>query len=313
MFYILLERVLPASASGVPIEPLGTFGYSSEVPTDSVLRRLERLHLRHARRQGYASRIVDGLHVLTAEGTGEGPPVLLLHGLASSALDYMPLMALLRHHHREVMALDLPGHGFSPLPEGGMKPSVLRERIEPAVAELLTEPSVVFGNSLGGLAAIRVAQAVPENVLRLVLASPGGAPMDSADLTELLNQFRIGSHNDALSFVDRFQGVARARHVFAWGARIRMGRASVQSLVEQIEVHHLLTAEDLAALTLPVLVFWGRRDRVLPGHAVEFFREHLRHGTFLEPEGYGHAPYLDHLKPFVEQCRDFLVGPPLAS
>jgi pimeloyl-ACP methyl ester carboxylesterase len=137
--------------------------------------------------------------------------------------------------------------------------------------------------------------------------------MDSADLTELLNQFRIGSHNDALSFVDRFQGVARARHVFAWGARIRMGRASVQSLVEQIEVHHLLTAEDLAALTLPVLVFWGRRDRVLPGHAVEFFREHLRHGTFLEPEGYGHAPYLDHLKPFVEQCRDFLVGPSLAS
>ncbi len=277
------------------------------MPADTFLRQLERLHLTGARRQGYRSRIVEGLHVLEREGTGDGPPVLLLHGLASSALDYQPLANLLCRFHRRVIALDLPGHGFSPAPEGGMEPSVLRERILPAARALLDEPTVVFGNSLGGLVAIRVAQELPGKVLRLVLASPGGAPMDRADLREMLSQFQLGSHDEALGFVDRFQGVTRARHVIAWGARVRMGREAVRSLVDQIDVEHLLTPEDLHQLALPVLVFWGRRDRVLPTHAVNFFREHLPQGHFMEPDGYGHAPYLDHLREFVEQCQDFLV------
>ena len=206
------------------------------------------------------------------------------------------------------MALDLPGHGFSPAPKEGMQPDILRGKLEPAVRELLSEPSVVFGNSLGGLAAIRVAQTVPDQVLRLVLASPGGAPMGRRDLQDLLSQFQIASHSEALNFVDRFQGVARARHVLAWGTRVRMARSPVQELVGCIDVDDLLTPEDLRQLQLPVLVFWGRRDGVLPTAAVEFFREHLPQGTFLEPDGYGHAPYLDRLGPFVEECRAFLAG-----
>ncbi len=275
---------------------------------NAILRRLEHLQLHGARRRGFVSRIVGGLHALVKEGSGEGPPVLLLHGLGSSALDYQPLMEILARYHRQVLALDLPGHGFSPPPEEGMGPSVLREYVPPAVEELLEEPTVVFGNSLGGMVAIRVAQAVPGRVLRLVLASPGGAPMDREDLKEMLSQFHMGSHQDALGFVDRFQGVERARHLFAWGARARLARGPIRSLLDQIDVEHLLTEKDLQELHLPVLVFWGRRDRVLPSNAVNFFREHLPQATFMEPDGYGHAPYLDHLKEFVEQCRGFLVG-----
>ena len=302
MFYILLEHVLPGN--------LITVLYAAFVPGRALLRGLERLRLAGAERAGYQSRWVDGVHVLERQGRGPKPPIVLIHGLASCALDYVPLMDQLARRHARVIAPDLPGHGFTPPPARGMTAEAIRADLAPALDSLLDEPSVVFGNSLGGLVAIRMAVEERERVRALILASPGGAPMTPAQLEGLLDNFRLGSHSDALRFVDRFQGRSQARHVFAWGARIRMRRPEIREFVEAIAPEHLLTPCEIADLDLPTLVFWGSEDEVLPADCLDFFRTHLPGARFWEPPGYGHAPYLDHLKRFVGVMDGFLEAHP---
>jgi pimeloyl-ACP methyl ester carboxylesterase len=116
---------------------------------------------------------VGGLTIryLTA---GEGPPLVLLHGVGDNASDWRWVMPILARTHR-VYAPDLPGSG------GTSKPST--ERYSPAFFErfigafldaLGVDRATVVGNSLGGLAGLRFALAEPERVAALGLVDSAG-------------------------------------------------------------------------------------------------------------------------------------------
>jgi pimeloyl-ACP methyl ester carboxylesterase len=64
---------------------------------------------------------VDGVqvHFYDLAGQGKGPPIVLLHGLASSATSYARVMFLLTRRFRRVLVPELPGSGFSPEPSAG--------------------------------------------------------------------------------------------------------------------------------------------------------------------------------------------------
>ena len=103
------------------------------------------------------------LHV---ESVGHGPPLVLLHGWAMHGGVFAPLVPRLARRFR-VHVVDLPGHGHSPPPD--------RFTLDGAVATLEaafageTHPVNVLGWSLGGLAALMWARAVPARVGRLAL------------------------------------------------------------------------------------------------------------------------------------------------
>src|SRR5678815_2871498 len=109
---------------------------------------------------GYESRRVattDGpVHVLDARGDGDLPTVVLLHGLGSWSVDYLPLFSRLRRHVRRIVAPDLLAHGHSgdPVPSGRLP--ALWDALAGALEATLDEPALVYGNSLGGLAALRL-------------------------------------------------------------------------------------------------------------------------------------------------------------
>ncbi|MEU2233880.1 alpha/beta hydrolase [Streptomyces vietnamensis] len=102
---------------------------------------------------------------------GDGPPVVLLHGLLTDSRAWDEVAARLRHRHR-LIRIDAPGHGGSPARPG---PYTLEEEADALVAttaELgLTDPMVWAGHSMGGMKALRVALHHPELVSGLVLVS----------------------------------------------------------------------------------------------------------------------------------------------
>lgn len=265
---------------------------------------LDALSLNTLRAQGFRSRNLETeagrVHVIEAEGKGSLPPMLLLHGLGSSAADYFFLLKSLRQHCRRVVAVDFPGHGRSEAPSGGMEPGMLQRALLQATDEVVKEPMVVFGNSLGGLVALRFALARPERVRALLVASPAGAPMESAALNDFFQSLLPQSHADALDFVDRF--LARRsvlRHAIAWGVRKRFGRPAVADFLRRVGPKDMLTAEELASLRMPLVIFWGEKDRVLPEEQREFYRKHIpAHARFEHASGYGHAPFLDQPRAF---------------
>jgi pimeloyl-ACP methyl ester carboxylesterase len=100
---------------------------------------------------------VAGEPSLHVERRGSGPPLLLVHGIGHRWQAWEPVMDLLAAHH-DVIAVDLPGFGRSPLPAGGrLDVAALVAAVRGLADELgLVRPHVA-GNSLGGAIALELA------------------------------------------------------------------------------------------------------------------------------------------------------------
>jgi pimeloyl-ACP methyl ester carboxylesterase len=260
--------------------------------------------------QGYGSRHVatsaGRVHLLDVRGEGRLPPVVLLHGLSSAAVHLLPLLQRLRGRVRRVVAPDMPAHGFSDRP-AEIHPAALKDALVEAMDAVIDEPVVLFGNSLGGVAAIHYAVTRPERVRGLILCSPSGAAMDAEELKRFVGTFELGTHRAALEFVDRlFAERCRMRHLFAWGVRRQFKSPEVRALLSALAPTDLLSPEQLSALRMPVLLLWGKDERILPRHHLDFFRRHLPdHAHLEEPEGFGHAPYLDDVGAVARRILSF--------
>lgn len=132
-------------------------------------RRNERLELSDLRDPEQVA-TVDGLalHYLDA---GEGPPVLLLHGMGGSLANFPRTIALLARDHR-VVAVDLAGFGLSDRPrDADLTPQGQARLVRALMERLGIERADVIGHSLGGAIALHLAARYPEVVGRLVLVS----------------------------------------------------------------------------------------------------------------------------------------------
>lgn len=113
---------------------------------------------------------IDG-PVHYADFGGDGPPVVLVHGLGGNHANWLAVAPALAARGR-VLAPDLPGFGRTP--PNGRSSSLTANRaiLERFVVEVAGAPATVVGNSMGGLLAIMQAAAAPSTVSRLVLADP---------------------------------------------------------------------------------------------------------------------------------------------
>jgi len=104
---------------------------------------------------------------------GEGPPLILVHGLGGAAANWTELAPLLAPNHR-LLVPDLPGHGGSEaLPAvSGLEPFADRVALLAAREGML--PAPVVGHSLGGAVVLRLALRHPYDVSAIVLAAAAG-------------------------------------------------------------------------------------------------------------------------------------------
>jgi pimeloyl-ACP methyl ester carboxylesterase len=236
---------------------------------------------------------------------GEGPPLVLLHGIGHRRQGWTPVLDLLAAE-RDVIAVDLPGFGESPpLPDG--TPYTLDSAIAvltEAFADLGLDRPHVAGNSLGGLFALEAADrglassatvlspagffTAPElryaaSVLR---ASRLGARLPGPVLTALARSPRrrtamfgmIYGRPDLMD-VAALTGDARAmRDAPGFDPTLRAGR----------DTRFLGSCADV-----PVTIGWGTRDRLLLRSQAVRAQRRLPHARFVWLEGCGHVPMSD--------------------
>ncbi|MCA9634934.1 MAG: alpha/beta hydrolase [Myxococcales bacterium] len=275
----------------------------------------ERMGLRLLNAQGLRSRYlhtsIGKVHALDAEGQGELPPVVLLHGLSANAAAYGTYLRRLIPLTQRVIAPDMPGHGLSDIPRGGLdRESMLAGSFE-ALDRLIDRPSILVGNSMGGLGVIRYALARPEKVRGLLLVSPGGAPMPEAAFQRFLSTFKIDTHQGALEFVDKIfaKSTPLVRHAFALGIRDRFTHPALRGLLDGITSEDMLRPEEVAALHLPTLLIWGREERILPRSHPAFFADHMpAHAEIEEWPDFGHVGFLEQAEGLVRRTVAFARG-----
>jgi len=235
-----------------------------------------------------------------------GPPVLLVHGFASSFERNWRepgWVDLLSEAGRQVIGVDLLGHGSADKP---YDPDAYADLHEDVAAALPAEPGVTvdaIGFSLGAIQLLRVASAKPERFNRLVLAGIGGSVLDAA-------ADGAGTGKEALAAAveagpsEGSHGVVRLFAQFAQspGNDAKALAACLRRPVAPI------TAADVAGITCPVLLVLGDQD-VLAGppdallDALPDARLVTLPGVdhFRTPETYG----------FIDAALDFLDATPL--
>jgi pimeloyl-ACP methyl ester carboxylesterase len=217
-------------------------------------------------------------------------------------------MLRLRPHVRRLIALDMPGHGFSETPTSLITPFVLVDAVAEAIAHFGSEPSIVVGNSLGGGVALQLAVDDPSRIAALALLSPAGARIPRSDWDELVARFQV----DSKSAAQELMGSIMHRAPWYLSAFTRDFQAALQSRAVQDVLKHS-TLEDsfephqLRNLPMPIFLMWGQSERILPHSAFEFFRKHLPHHTQIErPHGFGHCPHLDDPDRLAVRLLDFM-------
>ncbi len=246
-------------------------------------------------------------HVYDGRGRGDLPPVMVLHGISSAATAFAPLLVRLRPHVRRVTAVDAPSHGFSDALKDPLSPELLEDAMRAVLDQLIDEPVILFGSSLGGGVAIRYALDRPNNVRGLFLASPAGATMTGEEIAEFLKVFDLRSRRDALALMKRlYHEMPWFGPLFASDVQRLFTREAIKSFTSRVKPNHFFSPEDLGAITMPVELLWGQSERLLPAHHLDYFKRHLpKHAIIHEPEGIGHCAHLDDPKQLADRIRRF--------
>jgi pimeloyl-ACP methyl ester carboxylesterase len=258
---------------------------------------------------------------------GEGPPLLLIHGLGASSMAWHFQLDRLASAHR-VYAIDLPGHGGSPAPAVPVDGERAAEVVVAFLEQVLGGPAAVVGHSLGGAVALLAALRRPELVSALALISSAGL---GRELSPFLRAMCLPGV-DRLAVVVGPWLVRVAGRVGLVRRRLAGGEVLTPVLAEALEVYRrrhairafttalravagtggqqarYVLAHRLRELAVPVLVVWGRGDRVLP--LVHGLRAAEAARGRLEVLDCGHSPMLEAAARFTELLRDFLAGAP---
>lgn len=262
----------------------------------AIVDRVEHRRLLFA---GFRSRWVDTsvgrTHVYEAHAGGDLPPLVLLHGISSRGTDYTTVMGRLKGIAGRVLLPELPGHGLSEAPAGGLTPVTMRIGLTETLDAVIEEPVVLYGNSLGGLAAVRYAVNRPDRLRGLLLCSPGGAAADHDALQRFLDNFRFQDRAQAKQFIDRVHASPPwYSRLIAGGIKRRFDHPVMRAFVDDVRTEHLLTPDEVSGLEVPVRVIWGTSDWLMPAEHLAFFQEHMPgHARFDHPDGVGHCPHFD--------------------
>ena len=239
------------------------------------------------------------MHAYDGPGTGTLPAVVLLHGIGTAAAPYANVLLRLRRHARRVVAVELPGHGFSADPSQRLTPTLLLSAVSETLEQLDLGTFILIGHSLGGAMSLGYAVRRAETLAALLLISPAGARTTDEDLQALVGAFRAQKPHDARRLL------ARLYHRPPWFVPLlgreflqSLARPGVRDILASAKVDDAVTPEELVRLTMLVFVIWGRSEHLLPASHLAYFRANLpAHAVITEPYGFGHCPHLDIGRP----------------
>ena len=253
------------------------------------------------------------------EIAGQGPDLVLLHGLGASSFSWRHNRAFLSRHFR-VITPDLPGHGRSPAPlDADYRTASLLQGVLDFLDWHGIETLALGGNSLGGGLSLLLAQAQPARVSALVLLAPAAAltrvpyaflplrlPVLGYAIAALLGPWLLPwfmrlvyCHPERL-IPEAMAGYAPPTGTSAavWRCARSAGHLEIRPLAE--------IAALLRGLTRPTALIWGERDLILPPAQGRWMAAHLPQAEFHLLPQVGHAPQEEAPGPVNKIIIDFL-------
>jgi pimeloyl-ACP methyl ester carboxylesterase len=281
---------------------------------------------------------VDG-PVHLADFGGQGPPLVLLHGLGGSHVNWVRLGPLLAERGR-VVAPDLAGFGRTPPAGRGSTVFANARLVDRIVQEIIGAPAILVGNSMGGMISLLEAASNPRNVAGLILVDPAlpvapGVPRDRQVATAFTTYMLPGIGEAFLRRRRRLLGSegmvretfrlcaadpsripedvvaahvdpteARAGMAWADGAVLAAARSLVPLVLHRRRYHRLLRRVEA-----PTLLIQGMDDRLVEIASAVLMARIRPEWTFRPLQGVGHIPQLESPEETAEAIWEWVEGP----
>ena len=259
---------------------------------------------------------------------GEGPPLLLIHGIGDSSRTWEQIIPVLAREHT-VIAPDLLGHGLSAKPRADYSVAAYANGMRDLLAVLEIDRVTLVGHSLGGGVAMQFAYQYPEKTERLILVASGGAGQGVSPLlraatlpgaqlgmsvlrlpfaklainagVEVLRRLDTGLGVDAVDLRRVVQALPdhTARSAFIRTLRSAVDwRGQVVTMLDRIYL----------AKGMPTMLMWGARDSVVPiGHGRRAHAAMPGSRFEIFPNA-GHFPFRTDPARFVGLVEDFCAS-----
>jgi pimeloyl-ACP methyl ester carboxylesterase len=259
---------------------------------------------------------------------GEGPALLLVHGIGDSSDTWRDLIPLLARNHT-VIAPDLLGHGHSDKPRADYSVAAFANGLRDLLGILGIDRATVVGHSLGGGVAMQFAYQYPDHCDRLVLVSTGGVSREVHPALRLVAMPNAGLGLHLLRMPgSRLAGQAAAEILRRLGTGLghdaddilRVFDAMPDATSRSAVIHTLRAVVDWRGQMvtmldrcylgrgMPTQLIWGQRDPIIPvSHA------HMAHAALpgsrlaIMPEA-GHFPHHSEPAQFTAILQDFLAS-----
>jgi pimeloyl-ACP methyl ester carboxylesterase len=256
---------------------------------------------------------------------GEGPPLIFVHGLAGSWQNWLEQLPVFAADHR-VIALDLPGFGYSPMPAEKISISGYARTIGELCDVLDIAAAALVGNSMGGFISAELAICDPARVDRLVLVSAAGISIEN-------QSYPTGAMHRIEGFLAAYTAWVASKSEFV-SRRSRLRQATLYSVMRHpgrlpaplaaeqlrgsgkpgfIDALEALTSypirERLGKIACPSLVVWGDSDRLVPTRDADVFERLIPGARKVIFEDTGHVAMLERPERFNQVLADFLAEP----
>jgi pimeloyl-ACP methyl ester carboxylesterase len=252
---------------------------------------------------------------------GEGPVVILIHGLAASLQDWAAFIPSLVSKGYRAIALDLLGHGESAKPEDARHYhietlyAVLRDWIE---GLNLSGPPLLVGHSLGGYLSLAYARRHPEKVRGMALIDPFYSPEQLSPVIRYLRKRpEMGVRAMQLAPEWIFRTFLRLDPT----GTAQFSRKAQRQILEDYRraspniLHITRSVPDLTPelprVKHPALVLYGDKDLTLNPKSFTYLADRLPNATSVRISDCGHQPHIGrpeeverHLVKFLEQIEE---------
>ncbi|WP_340374675.1 alpha/beta fold hydrolase [Streptomyces sp. SS7] len=269
-------------------------------------------------------RVVHG-HRRAFRRAGQGPALVLVHGIGDSSATWAELIPALARTHT-VVAPDLLGHGASDKPRADYSVAAYANGLRDLLTTLGIESATLVGHSLGGGVAMQFAYQFPERTERLVLVSAGGVGREVTPALRLVSlpgaplalsalrlpgmRLHVGLAARLLQLLDTDLGqdAPDLLHLVDALPDTTSRDAFVRTLRAVVDWRgQVVTMLDRCYLTagMPTLLLWGDRDSVVPVRHAHRAHEAMP-GSRLEIfEGAGHFPFHTDPARFLALVEEF--------
>ncbi len=242
-------------------------------------------------------------------GGGSNGNIVLIHGIGGFAERWSTVIPLLSKKYR-VIALDLPGYGYSDKPSIDYTPEFFSKFVFDFLDSIGIRKTNMIGTSLGGQIVAECAITQNKMIEKIVLVAPAGVMKSSTPTLDAYSMAALyPSHDTVKTAYEMMTGSKKVatEAIEEFIKRMTQPNAKMAFMSTLLALKNALPITDrLSNIIAPTLLIWGKLDMMIPVKYANYFASSIKNCQVEIMENCGHTPHIEEPAKFSQSVLDFL-------